>query len=270
MCLIPIIYENKMLKLQPMKKLIIYISTCVGLFSFSSCDVLNELAKQQGGLPQLPSSIPLTNEEVIKGLKAALNVGIDSSVFSLSRVNGYMGNALIKLALPPEAQPILNNLVKVPGGQKLLNDAILAINKAAEDAAPQAKSIFVNAITKMTIQDGFNILKGNSNAATAFLKTNTYQQLTDAFAPKIRTSLSKPLVLGISAEKAYQNLIDGYNLASMNGLIFQPIKQNSLATYTTQKALDGLFFKLEEQEKLIRQNPLHQVTDILKRVFGSK
>jgi len=122
----------------------------------------------------------------------------------------------------------------------------------------------------MSIQDGFNILKGNSNAATTFLKNNTYSQLTNAFAPKIKNSLSKPLILGYSAETAYKNLIDGYNTASLNGMLFSQVKQNSLATYTTQKALDGLFIKLEQEEKLIRQDPMHQVTEILKRVFGNK
>ena len=172
-----------------MKKLIIITSLISGLIGLTSCDVLNEVAKQQG--IKIPTNIstnnPLSNEEVIKGLKNALNVGIDSSVFSLSKVNGYLGNELVKLALPPEAQPVINNISKIPGGQKLLNDAILAINKAAEDAAPQAKTIFVNAITNMSIQDGFNILKGQPNAATTFLKNGTYTQLTNAFAPKIKT-----------------------------------------------------------------------------------
>jgi len=255
-----------------MKKLIIITSLLTGLTALSSCDVLNEVAKQQGiKIPtNIPTNNPLSNEEVIKGLKNALNVGIDSSVFSLSKANGYLGNELVKLALPPEAQPVINNISKIPGGQKLLNDAILAINKAAEDAAPEAKTIFVNAITNMSIQDGFNILKGQPNAATTFLKNVTYSQLSNAFAPKIKTSLSKPLVMGYSAEKAYQTLIDGYNLASLNGMLFPAVKQNSLATYTTQKALDGLFLKLEQEEKLIRQDPMHQVTDILKRVFGAK
>jgi hypothetical protein len=255
-----------------MKKLIIITSLLTGLTGLSSCDVLNEVAKQQGiKIPtNIPTNNPLSNEEIIKGLKNALNVGIDSSVFSLSKVNGYLGNELVKLALPPEAQPVINNISKIPGGQKLLNDAILAINKAAEDAAPEAKTIFVNAITNMSIQDGFNILKGQPNAATTFLKNGTYTQLSNAFAPKIKTSLSKPLVMGYSAEKAYQTLIDAYNLASLNSMLFPAVKQNSLATYTTQKALDGLFLKLEQEEKLIRQDPMHQVTDILKRVFGTK
>jgi hypothetical protein len=254
-----------------MKKLI--LSTCaIGILSIlSGCDTLQELSKQNG-LPNFPSipnvNIPLSNEEVIKGLKSALHVGTDTSISILGRTNGYFSDALIKLALPPEAQPIVNNITKIPGGQKLLNDAILAINRAAEDAAPQAKTIFVSAITGITIADGFNILKGGNNAATTYLKNQTYNQLTDAFAPRIRTSLSKPLVLGISAESAYKSLIDGYNKASMNGLLFQQIKQNSLATYTTQKALDGLFLKVANEETKIRQDVSHRINDILKRVFG--
>ncbi len=234
---------------------------------FSGCDILQQLAQQNG--VALPNT-PLTNEEVIKGLKMALNVGTDSSVNVLGRANGYFSDALIKLALPPEAQPIVSNLAKLPGGQKLLNDAILAINRAAEDAAPQAKNIFINAISNISIADGFNILNGGNSAATNFLKERTYAQLTDAFAPKISKSLSKPLALGISAEKAYKALIDGYNTASLNGLLFEQLKQNSLATYTTQKALDGLFAKVALEENKIREDPIHQVTDILKRVFGAK
>lgn len=249
-----------------MKKLIL---GCSLLALFSACDpkMLEELQKQAGGLAKT-TNIPLSNDEVIKGLRSALSVGTDSSVSILGRTNGFFSDALIKLALPSEAQPIVNNLSKIPGGQKLVNDAILAINRAAEDAAPQAKTIFIDAISRITIQDGFAILNGGNNAATTYLKNNTYQQLTDAFAPRIRTSLSKPLVLGYSAEKAYQQLIDAYNLASIGGSLWKPIKQNSLATYTTQKALDGLFLKVSQEEAKIRQDPFHRVTDILKRVFG--
>lgn len=249
-----------------MKKLIL---GCSLLAVFSACDpkMLEELQKQAGGLAK-NTNIPLSNDEVIKGLRSALSIGTDTSVSILGRTNGFFNDALIKLALPSEAQPIVNNLSKIPGGQKLVNDAILAINRAAEDAAPQAKTIFVDAISKITIQDGFAILNGGNNAATTYLKNNTYQQLTDAFAPRIRTSLSKPLVLGYSAEKAYQQLIDAYNMASLGGSLWAPIKQNSLATYTTQKALDGLFLKVSQEEAKIRQDPFHRVTDILKRVFG--
>ena len=257
-----------------MKKLILSAYAFGMLSILSGCDTLQQLS-QQNGLPNFPTipnipgvNLPLSNEEVVNGLKSALHVGTDTSISILGRTNGYFSDALIKLALPPEAQPIVNNITKIPGGQQLLNDAILAINRAAEDAAPQAKTIFVNAITGISITDGFNILKGGNNAATTYLKNQTYNQLTDAFAPRIRTSLSKPLVLGISAESAYKSLIDGYNTASLNGLLFQQIKQNSLATYTTQKALDGLFLKVANEETKIRQDASHRINDILKRVFG--
>ena len=249
-----------------MKKLIL---SSLLIISMSACDpkMLEQLQKQAGDLAK-SGNIPLSNEEVIRGLRNALSIGTDTSVSILGKTNGFFGDAMIKLALPSEAQPIVNNLSKIPGGQKLINEAILAINRAAENAAPEAKNIFVNAISNMTIQDGFAILKGGNNSATTYLKNNTYQELTNAFAPRVRTSLSKPLVLGYSAESAYQKLIDAYNLASLGGSLWQQIKQNSLATYTTQKALDGLFLKVGQEEEKIRKDPFHQVTEILKRVFG--
>ncbi|MCX6185507.1 MAG: DUF4197 domain-containing protein, partial [Bacteroidetes bacterium] len=167
-----------------MKKLFLSVYALGTLCMLSGCDTLQQLS-QQNGLPNFPNipnvNIPLSNEEVIKGLKSALHVGTDTSISILGRTNGYLSDALIKLALPPEAQPLVNNISKIPGGQKLLNDAILAINRAAEDAAPQAKTIFVNAISGISINDGFNILNGGSNAATSYLKDRTYAQLTDAF-----------------------------------------------------------------------------------------
>jgi len=244
-----------------------YVLILLATFSLSSCDVLTQAAKQAN----LPSSIktPLTNDEVIRGLKAALNLGTDSSVTSLGRTNGYFADALVKIMLPSEANAIISNISKVPGGQKLINDVIMAVNRAAEDAAPQAKQIFINAITGITIQDGFQILRGGENAATNFLKDKTYSQLLSAFSPKVQASLSKPLVLGVSAETAYRKLIDTYNVASLGGTLFAPVKQNSLAAFTTQKALDGLFLKVAKEEKAIRQDPLHRVSDILRRVFSS-
>lgn len=253
-----------------MKKNVLVLYTGLLIFLFTSCDTLQQVANNSGyKLPDIVKNIPLSNEEVIRGLKSALSVGTDSSVSILSKTNGYFNDALIKLALPPEAQPLLNNLQKIPGGTKLLNDAILAINRAAEDAAPQAKQIFINAITSITIADGFQILKGSNTAATDYLKGKTLQELTNAFAPRIRTSLGKPLLYGVSAESAYTNLINGYNKASLNGVLFAPIKQNSLSTYTTQRALEGLFVKVADEERKIRQDPKHRINDILKRVFGS-
>ncbi len=233
----------------------------VSAMIFTSCDVIQQMAQQS-------IRAPLSNEEVIKGLKNALAIGTDSSVSQLRKTDGYFNDAMIKLALPEEANRIVLNLSKIPGGQKLLNDAIMAINRAAEDAAPQAKDVFVNAITSMSIDDGFKILRGDQTAATEYLKSKTFQELTNAFSPKIKSSLSKPLILGVSAETAYQKLIDTYNLASLNGVLWSKINQNSLSAYTTRKALDGLFLKVANEEKLIRQDSLHRVNELLEKVFS--
>jgi len=122
----------------------------------------------------------------------------------------------------------------------------------------------------MTVSDGMSIVKGADNSATTYLKDKTYSPLKDAFKPKIQASLSKPLVAGVSAEESYKELINTYNKASMNGMLFDKIASSSLSDYVTTKGLDGLFIKVADQEQKIRKNPIAQVTELLKTVFGSK
>lgn len=218
----------------------------------------------------LNTETPLSNEEVIAGLKQALNVGTDTSVTVLNKLDGYFKDEAVKILLPPEAQVMYANLNKVPGISTLMDQTILAMNRAAEDAASEAKPIFVNAITSITIGDGFAILKGTDSAATTYLRGKTYDSLYQKFQPKIDVSLNKPLVAGVSAQSAYSNLIDAYNTASLNGLLFNKVTTNSLSSHVTTKGLNGLFLKVSDQEKKIRKDPLAQVTDLLKKVFGSK
>lgn len=242
------------------RKFVLIVGLLITTFSFSSCEEATKILEDLG----------LTNEEVVTGLKAALKVGTDTSVTTLSAVNGYLKDEAVKILLPAEAQPVYNVLSSIPGGNILLDNAITAINRAAEDAAPEATDIFVNAITGITIADGFSILNGGDTAATVYLQDKTFTPLTNLFAPKIKNSLSKPLLFGASAEKSYSDLIKAYNTASLGGLLFPEIKTNSLSEHVTQKALTGLFLKVSEEERKIRRDPLHQVSDILKRVFGGK
>jgi hypothetical protein len=223
-----------------------------------SCTELNEVLEDTG----------LSEQEVVEGLKSALTVGTDTSVTVLSAVNGYLGDDLVKIILPDEASVIVTNISKIPGGNLLIEKTIEAINRSAEDAAPEAKDIFVSAITNITIEDGFAILNGENNAATEYLKTNTISQLTAAFEPKISTSLSKPLVGNNSAESAYADLIKAYNTASLNGVLFPKVTTNSLTVHTTEKALEGLFVKVSVEEENIRTKASHRVNDILQKVFG--
>ncbi|MDZ4666680.1 MAG: DUF4197 domain-containing protein [bacterium] len=242
-----------------MRKLIHILFLSSVLFTFSSCEKINDALE----------SVGLSNEEVVMGLKKALNVGSDTSVTTLAKLDGYLKDEIVKILLPEEAQPVLKVLNSIPGGQILVDNAITSINRAAEDAAPEAKIIFTDAITDITIADGFEILNGGDTAATVYLSNKTFSPLTSAFKPKIENSLSKPLIFNTSAEESYGKLLKAYNDASLGGLLWPEIKTNSLSDHVTQKALDGLFYKVSEEERNIRNNPLHRIDDILKKVFGS-
>jgi hypothetical protein len=213
----------------------------------------------------------LSQSEVISGLREALKVGTDTSVGRLNALNGYFADQAVKILLPPEAQVIQQYVNRLPGGQLLIDEVVLKINRAAEQAASQAKPIFVNAITTITIQDGFTILRGGDTAATEYLRGRTIDSLQASFTPPITQALSTPIVGGISAESAYSNLVNTYNQIPRIPIIFEApqITQNSLSVHTTRRALDGLFVKVADEEKKIRRDPLHRVTEILKRVFGA-
>ncbi len=235
--------------------------------SLSSCENL------QSFIP-LETTTGLSNEEIIRGLKEALKIGTDTSVNKLQRVNGYFSDQAVRILLPQEAQVITQHLSVLPGGQLLIDEVTKKINRAAEDAASEAKPIFVNAITSITITDGLNILNGSNNAATNYLRQKTYTSLQNAFQPKISTSLNKKIIGNVSAESAYSELISKYNLAvtaaNLTGKNYPKVMSNSLSEYTTQRALDGLFLKVAEEEADIRKNASARVTDILKKVFGRK
>ena len=248
-----------------MKSIIFSIIMAIAL-AISGCAELLQIANTYD------SSRPLTQIEVVSGLKEALKVGTDSAAGRLGLTNGYYGDNLVKILLPPEAAVITQNLSKIPGGEKLLQDVILRINRSAEDAAKEAGPIFFRAITNMTIQDGFTILKGDKNSATKYLKSNTNTALFQLYQPKISNSLNKDIVAGISTNESWETLTGQWNslASSMVGQIagFKRVDVK-LDDYLTQKALDGLFLKLALEEEKIRTDPVARVTDILKRVFGS-
>lgn len=212
----------------------------------------------------------LSAETIVAGLKEALKVGTDTAVTRLSKKDGFYSNAALKILLPEEAAPIVDVVGQVPLLSGVIDEAVLAINRAAEDAAVEAKPIFVNAITSMTIADGLEILNGNDTAATAYLRANTETELYNAFKPKIETSLSKEIVGNVSAESAYKKVIDTYNFAVLLMEDRKQITTNSLSEHTTRRALRGLFKKVGEEETLIRRDPAHRVTELLKDVFSEQ
>ncbi|MBL7969408.1 MAG: DUF4197 domain-containing protein [Prolixibacteraceae bacterium] len=239
----------------------------LSLFFLNSCAELTQIAQSVAS-----QNLPLTNTEIVAGLKEALLVGTDSSVNHLSAVDGYLKDQAVKILLPSEAKNITDNLSKLPGGQKLVEDVIVRINRAAEDAAKGAKPIFVNSVKEMTFADALQILKGPDNAATQYFKSKTAAQLGELYRPKIRESLNKNLVAGISTQQSWNELTNQWNkiAGSSIGKIagMKPVDVK-LEDYLLQQALNGLFLKIEEREKDIRTNANARVTALLKRVFGS-
>lgn len=236
-------------------------------FLFTGCAQLTQFAEQS-----INTGRPLTQNEIIAGLKEALIVGTNNSADILGKTNGYYRDEMVKILLPPEADVIVKNISKIPGGNKLIDDVLLSINRAAEDAVSEAKPIFVNSIRSITISDAFGILKGEDNAATQYLRNTTYTQLVDLYRPKIKTSIDKKLVGNVSAGQTWETLTGKWNEAA-NSIVgqvagFKPVNIQ-LDEYLTQKALDGLFLKIADEEKKIRKDPVARVNDLLKRVFGT-
>ena len=239
------------------------------LFTLSSCAEMMQLS--QVAMSGAAASRPITEADNVNGLKSALNLGIEQAVARLGAENGFFGDQLLKLVLPSEAQVIVNNLRYIPNGQDLVDKAVLALNRAAEDAVQEAGPIFKKAIREMSITDAAQILFGNENAATSYLRAHTYTDLAQAFAPKVSKSLSKPLVAGVSTSESWNALTSAYNTVA-NSLVGQVARLTpvnvSLESYVTEKALDALFSKIEVEEKALRTDPAARVSTILQRVFG--
>jgi len=241
------------------------LSLFAALLFFTGCaELLNIL--------QSGANIPLTETEVINGLKEALTTGARNSAGRLAAENGYYGDALVKIFLPEEAQVIIDNISRIPGGTQLVEDVILRINRAAEDAAKEVAPIFIGSITQMTVKDAFNILNGADNAATTYLKSTTYNDLYALYKPKIQISTEKDIIGGISTKESWETLTGRWNSVanSLAGRLanLKPVSTD-LDDYLTSKALDGMFMKVEGEELKIRKEVSARVTPLLQKVFGS-
>ncbi len=261
-----------------MKKILILLFTVV-IFS-TSCDVLMQ------SLQAVQAAATPSESEVVSGLKKALDIGIDYAVTQLHKKDGYYNNPLVKILLPQEVQNAINyaennQIVKRLGLDKTLkkeiDKVVLSINRSAEAAAIEAKPIFVDAVKNLTIVDGYNILKGtdprhkiqgfDSLAATHYLELKTRNQLFNLYLPKMNAALNKDLGLGFSANQAWNTLTNYYN-TYVAPVLHKPKINYTLAQYATNKALDGLFVMIGQEEKKIRQNPYQWSSDLIQRVFG--
>lgn len=202
----------------------------------------------------------VSEAEAGQGIKEALTQGVTNAVLNLNKTDGFFGNQLYKMLLPPDAQKIETTLRKVGMGSQV-DKAVLAINRGAEEAVGFAKPIFVDAIKEITIQDALKLVSGGKDAATQYFKQKTTEKLIAAFTPSVKTSLDN-----VGATKYYDDIVNAYN-----GLPTTLKKVNpDLTSFVVGKAVDALFDQVAKEEANIRANPLARSSDILKKVFGGK
>lgn len=215
------------------------------------------------------AELGLSNEEIVSGLKEALNQGARVASQNLGITDGYFKDQAVKILLPADAANLIEKAYAVPGAELILKpymeSVVEKMNRGAEKAATKAVPIFADAITKMSITDAMNILKGNDTAATGYLRQTTSQPLTAAFAPEINAAMDE-----VGASAAWNTLFSKYNSYvtpfTTATLGLQTINPN-LGEYATGKALNGLFRKVGDEETDIRNDISKRSSELLKKVF---
>lgn len=210
------------------------------------------------GTTQALNLSDLSNQDVIAGLKEALNKGTAHAVATLGKENGYFGNDKVKIPMPGSMQKIEKAMRKMRMG-KYADELILTMNRAAEAAVPEARTLFVSAIKEMTVQDAKAILTGGDTSATDYFRAKTTPPLSAKFLPVVQQATAK-----VGVAQKYNQLA---SKAARVGLVDK--EQTNLENYITQKALEGLFLMIADEEKAIRANPLQQGSKLLSKVFGS-
>ena len=235
---------------------------CISVSLFAQKDSSNELNglfKKANSIfsKNTSSSGNLSSGEIVSGLKEALALGAEKSGSRLSATDGFFKDAAVKILLPKEVQDVEKKM-RMLGMGKLVDNTVLSLNRAAEDASKAAAPIFLSAIKKMTVTDALNILRGTDTAATGYLRKATSPELVASFMPVIEESLKK-----VDATKYWKDVFGAYNRFSS-----KPV-DTDINSYVTAKALDGIFHYVAQEEINIRKNPAGRVTDVLKKVFGN-
>ncbi|MFD2513610.1 DUF4197 domain-containing protein [Pontibacter locisalis] len=238
-----------------MKKLL-YTSFIAVALGASACTATDIQRTMDGVLAGAGTGTPVSRDEVAAGLKQALEVGIKNGSNQASQTDGYYKNSLIRIPFPEDVKRVEKTLRQVGLGNEV-DRFVLTLNRGAEDAAKSAVPIFVNAIKQMTIADAWAILRGDKDAATQYLKRTTSQQLYNAFNPVMVKSLEKT-----NATKYYADIVNQYNKIPLTQKV-----NPDLDDYATQRAIDGLFVLVAQEEANIRENPFARTTELLRRVF---
>lgn len=195
--------------------------------------------------------------KIASGLKEALQVGTENTVKSTGKKDGYLGNPAIKILLPQKLKT-MEKALRFMGKGPQIDDFVLSMNRAAEQAAPLAKPIFLDALKQMTFDDARKILHGGDTAATDYFKAKTSDKLTEAFTPVVEKSMQD-----VGVVKKYNELTGGASALQFGKPVALDINR-----YVVSKALDGLFYVLGQEEAKIRTNPAARITPLLKQVFG--
>jgi hypothetical protein len=239
-----------------MKKTVVMALLVLTAFAgMTSASLLDTILKDTGSSQKKGGDQGTT----VAGLKEALSIGTQNAVTEVSKVNGYFDNKAIKILMPKKLDTVANVLKKV-GYSKEVGDFELSMNRAAEKAAPRAKSIFVDAIKEMTIEDARKVLAGGDTAATDYFKEKTHDKLYTAFEPTIASSLDE-----VGATRSYKTMMTKYE-----SVPFVSKQSLDLDRYVTEKALEGLYYMVGQEEKKIRHDPAARVTDLLRTVFGKQ
>ena len=201
----------------------------------------------------------LTQAEIDAGLREALTVGTNAVATQLRKTNGYFGDPRVRIPLPKTYRDIQSNLARV-GASGPLDDLELRMNRAAEAAVPEARTLILGAVKSITINDALQILNGGDTAATDYLRSRTETQLRQSFTPYVRQTLSQS-----GAFTSMEQVAGQYGFGGVTGSL-----QNDLTQHAVGLGLDGIFLYVAEEEKKIRENPLARTSEILRRVFGNR
>ncbi|MSU59303.1 MAG: DUF4197 domain-containing protein [Pedosphaera sp.] len=243
--------------------------TGAALTEIASADLFDRVRSLGKGTNQTTlTAAALSQGEVVDGLKQALGKGVERAVASLGRADGFLTNLNVKIPIPEKLRTVEKTL-RTLGQEKMADDFIASMNHAAEQAVPLAASVFGDAIKQMSIADAKGILAGTNNAATRFFRRTTETNLFARFLPVVQKATDQ---VGVTAQ--YKQMMGKVGSAESLGGLFggrskATMQSADLDAYVTQRALDGLFVMVAEEEKRIRENPAARTTDLLKKVFGS-
>ncbi len=241
-----------------MKKVLLFAS--VLLLAACSNESVKRVMDGMGGI--LSEEKGLTSNEVAAGLREALQVGVQNAVAQGSQRDGFFKNQQLRIPFPEEAEKVRSTAMNL-GLRSQVERFEETLNRAAEEATKQAAPIFIDAITSMSINDAFGILKGENTAATAYLRGRTEAELTQLFAPSVKDAIES-----VELTRYWQPLASAYNTASTftGGQQVNP----DLQGYVTERTMDGLFTLIAQEETKIRENPAARVSDLLRKVFGAQ